>query len=74
LGDIDITDLNGEFWQSVSPYELSFDVAYSRRLSETFQEQLHYATSDRTIRRVTKKTLRPAMHLQPTFRDTTNRI
>lgn len=36
LGDIDITDLNGEFWQSVSPYELSFDVAYSRRLSETF--------------------------------------
>jgi hypothetical protein len=48
LGDIDITDLNGEFWQSVSPYELSFDVAYSRRLSETFSGAvtLRYIRSD----------------------------
>ncbi|MDD4778171.1 MAG: type IX secretion system outer membrane channel protein PorV [Fermentimonas sp.] len=36
LGDIDIFDIGGEFAQSVNPYELAFDVAYSRMLSETF--------------------------------------
>ncbi len=36
LGEVTINDLNGEFWQSVSPNELAFDVAYSRKLSETF--------------------------------------
>lgn len=36
LGDIDIMDLSGEFWQSVSPNEFAFDVAYSRKLTETF--------------------------------------
>lgn len=36
LGDIAITDLNGDFWQNVAPYELAFDAAYSRKLTETF--------------------------------------
>lgn len=36
LGDIDIADMNGEFWQTVSPHEFALDLAYSRRLSETF--------------------------------------
>lgn len=36
LGNIDLTDLNGDFWQSVSPNEMAIDIAYSRRLTETF--------------------------------------
>ena len=36
LGSIDIADMNGEFWQSVSPHEFALDVAYSRKLSERF--------------------------------------
>jgi len=36
LGSIDIADMNGEFWQAVSPHEFALDLAYSRRLSETF--------------------------------------
>jgi hypothetical protein len=36
LGSIDIADMNGEFWQSVAPHELALDVAYSRKLTETF--------------------------------------
>ncbi|MBF6627379.1 MAG: type IX secretion system outer membrane channel protein PorV [Proteiniphilum sp.] len=36
LGSIDIADMNGEFWQSVSPHELALDVAYSRKLTERF--------------------------------------
>ncbi len=36
LGDIDIADMNSEFWQTVSPHEFALDLAYSRRLSETF--------------------------------------
>lgn len=36
LGDVDIADPSGLFWQSVSPHEFAFDVAYSRKLSETF--------------------------------------
>lgn len=36
LGSIDIPDLNGDFWQSVSPHEFALDVAYSRKLTETF--------------------------------------
>ncbi|MBK5194947.1 MAG: type IX secretion system outer membrane channel protein PorV [Proteiniphilum sp.] len=36
LGSIDIADMNGEFWQSVSPHEFALDVAYSRKLSEGF--------------------------------------
>ena len=36
LGDIDIFDMGGDFTQSVNPYELALDVAYSRMLSETF--------------------------------------
>ncbi len=36
LGSIDIADMNGEFWQRVSPHEFAFDLAYSRKLTETF--------------------------------------
>lgn len=36
LGSIDIADVNGEFWQRVSPHEFAFDLAYSRKLTETF--------------------------------------
>ena len=36
IGDIDETTLDGMFVSKVSPYEMAFDVAYSRKLSETF--------------------------------------
>ncbi len=36
LGNVMITDSKGDFWQNVSPHELAFDAAYSRKLSETF--------------------------------------
>ncbi len=48
LGDIPLTDINGDFWQNVSPHELAFDVAYSRKLTETFSGAvtLRYIHSD----------------------------
>ena len=36
IGDIDETTLDGMFLSKVSPYEMAIDVAYSRKLSETF--------------------------------------
>lgn len=36
LGDIEVGGLDNEFWQTVSPHEYAFDVAYSRKLTETF--------------------------------------
>lgn len=36
LGDVEIADPAGEFWQSVSPHEFALDLAYSRRLTQTF--------------------------------------
>lgn len=36
FGDIDIPDPSGEFWRSVAPHEMALDLAYSRKLSETF--------------------------------------
>jgi hypothetical protein len=36
LGEVDATDMDGDFWQTVSPYEFSIDAAFSRRLTETF--------------------------------------
>lgn len=36
IGDVALTDLEGNFWKNVSPYEMAFDVAYSRKLTETF--------------------------------------
>jgi hypothetical protein len=36
IGDIDETTADGTFVSKVSPYEMAFDVAYSRKLSETF--------------------------------------
>lgn len=36
LGDVDIFDQNTDYVMAVSPHEFAFDVAYSRKLSETF--------------------------------------
>lgn len=36
LGEIQVSDLNGDFWQSVAPHEMALDAAYSRKLTETF--------------------------------------
>lgn len=36
IGDIPETDLEGQFVSMVSPYEMAFDVGYSRKLTETF--------------------------------------
>ena len=36
LGEVDIFDQNTDYVMGVSPNELAFDVAYSRKLSETF--------------------------------------
>lgn len=36
LGEVQISDLNGDFWQNVTPNELAFDIGYSRKLTETF--------------------------------------
>lgn len=51
LGNINLTDLNGDFWQSVSPSEMAIDMAYSRKLSETFSAAvtLRYIHTDYTF-------------------------
>ena len=36
IGDVNITDQYGEFLQKVAPYEMAFDIGYSRKLTETF--------------------------------------
>lgn len=36
IGDIPEVDLNGMFMSTVSPYEMAFDIGYSRKLTETF--------------------------------------
>jgi hypothetical protein len=36
LGEVDVTHDDGTFWQTVSPFEFAIDIAYSRRLTETF--------------------------------------
>ncbi|MEA5064210.1 MAG: type IX secretion system outer membrane channel protein PorV [Petrimonas sp.] len=36
LGNVDIFDQNTDYMMAVSPHEFAFDVAYSRKLSETF--------------------------------------
>lgn len=36
LGDVDIFDQNTDYVMAVSPHEFTFDMAYSRKLSETF--------------------------------------
>ncbi|HBC37464.1 MAG TPA: hypothetical protein DC016_01120, partial [Porphyromonadaceae bacterium] len=36
LGDVDVFDQNTDYVMAVSPHEFAFDVAYSRKLSETF--------------------------------------
>lgn len=51
LGEIDIADPAGVFWQSVSPHEFAFDVAYSRRLTQTFSGAvtLRYIRADYSV-------------------------
>ena len=48
LGEIDMTDDSGVTVNSVNPYELAFDVGYSRKLSESFSMgvALRYIYSD----------------------------
>lgn len=36
IGDVNVTDQYGRFLNSVSPYEMAFDIGYSRKLTETF--------------------------------------
>jgi len=36
IGDINETDLSGNFVAAVSPYEMAFDIGYSRKLTQTF--------------------------------------
>ena len=36
LGEIVLTDNNGNAQNSITPYEMAFDVGYSRKLSEKF--------------------------------------
>lgn len=36
IGDIPETDLEGQFLAVTSPYEMAFDIGYSRKLTETF--------------------------------------
>ncbi|GHV13807.1 hypothetical protein FACS1894169_01540 [Bacteroidia bacterium] len=36
IGDVNVTDQYGQFLKSVSPYEMAFDIGYSRKLTETF--------------------------------------
>lgn len=51
LGDIEIAHPSGEFWESVSPHEFAFDVAYSRRLTQTFSGAvtLRYIRADYSV-------------------------
>lgn len=51
LGDIEVGGLSDEFWQTVAPYELAFDVGYSRKLTETFSGAvtLRYIHADYSI-------------------------
>ena len=51
LGDVDIADPSGAFWQSVTPHEFAFDVAYSRRLTQTFSGAvtLRYIRADYSV-------------------------
>lgn len=48
LGEFNIFDPNADYMMAVSPHELAFDVAYSRRLSETFSGavSLRYIRAD----------------------------
>lgn len=36
IGDVQINDANGLFLNSMSPYEMAIDIAYSRKLTSTF--------------------------------------
>lgn len=51
LGEFNIFDANSDYIMPVSPNELAFDVAYSRRLSETFSGAvtLRYIRADYSV-------------------------
>lgn len=48
LGEVNLTDDSGETTNSVNPYEMAFDLGYSRKLSESFSMgvALRYIYSD----------------------------
>lgn len=48
LGEVNLTDDSGEVTNSVNPYEMTFDLGYSRKLSESFSMgvALRYIYSD----------------------------
>ena len=48
IGEFSISDADGSFLTNVSPYEMAFDMAYSRKLTETFSGAvtLRYIRSD----------------------------
>lgn len=48
LGDVDIFNSSSDYMMAFSPHELAFDIAYSRRLSETFSAavSLRYIRAD----------------------------
>lgn len=50
IGDVQETSLSGEYLSRVSPYEMAFDVAYSRKLTQTFSGgvALRYIRTDYT--------------------------
>ncbi len=51
LGEVNVFDPNTDFIMSVSPNEFAFDVAYSRRLSQTFSAAvtLRYIRADYSV-------------------------
>ncbi len=51
LGEVNVFDQNTDFMMSISPKEFAFDVAYSRRLSETFSASvtLRYIHADYSV-------------------------
>ena len=51
LGEVDITDMDGSFLQTVSPYEFSIDAAFSRQLTGTFSAAIavRYIFADYSI-------------------------
>jgi hypothetical protein len=51
LGEVDVTDMNDDFWKTVSPFEFAIDAAFSRKLSETFSAAIavRYIFADYSI-------------------------
>jgi len=50
MGDVDLSTPDGDFLKSVAPHEMAFDIAYSRKLTESFSGAvaLRYIRTDYT--------------------------